>query len=199
MDFIHQRPVKGTIALIVFDGRAGGSQDAFRLFQRFPFMGIFRQRERRQVPVYLFRIENMGETHNRPIQIDMDLFRLAVFPQDRIAVLIHFIFFPRPLIKHHGRGFTPGLDLIPRLLCLFICHPPGIVIAGQSQPNPVHPPVNRAGNGIMRRNDLPAVFPRFLPRRGPFFQAFYDFFRKLYMERGTFGLVILHRLHPPER
>ena len=202
VDGICHGPVKGPIALIVVDVRAGSGEDVFGLFHRLPFKCLVRKLQGRH-SLDLFRIEDVGKTHDRFVQFHGHFFRLAVLSENRFAVFAQTILFFAELEIDHGRGLAAGDNAHVLLIGLAQSHPTRIVIAGKGQMHPVHAPVDRSGSRIVRRGNGFSGMPGLLPGRGSFLQALDDLFRELFMKGGALGLVgfvtVLHTAPPPGR
>ena len=185
--------VEGPVALVVLDGSAGSRKNAFRLFRRIPVKGLVRQFQRRHA-VNLLRVEDVGIADDRPVQFHFLHERLAVLTENGLAVFVQAFLLFAELKIDHGRGLAAGQNGKTLFVGLLQRHPARIVEIGKAESHPVHAPVDRAGNRIVRHLGCFARMPWPLPGRGSGFKVRNDLFRKLHMERRTLGFFLLFRL-----
>jgi len=139
MDGVCAVTVKGPVALVVVDVRAGGGKDVFRLFHRLPFEGFVREFQGRH-SFNLLRVEDVGKAHDRLVQFHSHFFRLAVFAENGFTVFAQAILLFAELKINHGRGLAAGDDAHVFFVGLAQGHPARIVIAGSCLGRPCRKP-----------------------------------------------------------
>jgi len=195
-DLVRAQAVEGPVALVVLDDRAGVLKDGLGFFVRVPGRHQNRFVQRRNLAGKLAHVEDRGEAHDGPGQLDLLHDLVALIVQHRLSVVIPGRLFPGELPVDDALGFLPLLHPTIQGVGLAKRHPARVVEAVAREHHPVDTAVDRAGNRIHRRKHL-AGLPGLLPGGHAALQVLDDLLRKLLMKGFTVFLVSGHGQPPP--